>query len=74
MATPRSMLAGLVLGLLFIAAVPGVGWKWGQVAETITLCAGIACLIYAGAGYMLSVNARLATLEWTLSERDHLKK
>ena len=74
MATPRSMLAGLVLGLLFIAVVPGIGSIWGQFAETISLCVGIACLVYAGAGYMLSVDARLAALERTLSEQDRPKK
>src|SRR5262249_14986750 len=37
----------LGFGLLAVAAVPGVGWMWGQFYETITLCIGIVPLAYA---------------------------
>lgn len=74
MTNPQSMFAGLALGLFFIAAVPGVGWMWGQFVETIALCIGIALLAYAATGYVLAVNARLAMLEQRLAERDHAKK
>ncbi|MGH9693323.1 MAG: hypothetical protein ACRD5Z_04210, partial [Bryobacteraceae bacterium] len=46
----------LVLGLLAIAAVPGIGWLSGQFYETIALCIGIALLLYAMFAYISAVN------------------
>ena len=71
---PQPMFAGLALGLLFVAAVPGVGWMWGQLVETMALCIGIALLVYAAAGYIIAVNSRLAVLEQRLAERDRASK
>ena len=70
MNSSQSMFASLALGLFFIAAVPGIGWMWGQFVETIGLCIGIAFLAYAATSYILAVNARLAVLERRLAERD----
>jgi hypothetical protein len=69
----QPLLVYLVAGLLFIAAVPGVGWMWGQFVETIALCIGIALLVYCAAAYMLAVNARLTALEQRLGERDRTR-
>ena len=59
-----------VVGLVFIAAVPGIGWLWGQFVETIVLCIGGAFLIYATIAYMTEVNNRLTALERRLAEKD----
>jgi len=40
--SPQRVLICLVLGLLAIAAVPGIGWLSDQFYETIALCVGIA--------------------------------
>jgi hypothetical protein len=71
---PQPMLIGLALGLLLIAAVPGVGWMWGQFYETIVLCIGGALLLYAGFAYMAAVNGRLAALEQRFAELDRAKR
>lgn len=67
---PPHLVACLVLGLLTIAAVPGVGWLSGQFYETIVLCIGIALLLYAVFAYIASVNGRLAALEQRLADKD----
>jgi hypothetical protein len=63
----------LVLGLLAIAAVPGIGWLSGQFYETIALCIGIALLLYAVFAYISAVNTRLNALEQRLAERDRTR-
>lgn len=70
---PQSMLLSLALGLFSIAAVPGIGWMWGQFVETIALCIGIAFLAYTAARYIIALNARLAVLEQRLAERDRAR-
>lgn len=67
---PPRLVVCLVLGLLAIAAVPGVGWLSGQFYETIVLCIGIALLLYAVFAYIASVNGRLAALEQRLADKD----
>ena len=68
--TPQRALVCVALGLLAIAAVPGIGWLSGQFYETIALCIGIALLLYAMIAYISAVNGRLAELEQRLAERD----
>jgi hypothetical protein len=71
--SPQRALVCLVLGLLAIAAVPGIGWLSGQFYETIALCIGIALLVYAMFAYISAVNLRLAALEQRLAERDRTR-
>ena len=68
--SPQRILVCLVLGLLAIAAVPGIGWLSGQFYETIALCIGIALLLYAMFAYISSVNGRLDALEQRLADKD----
>jgi hypothetical protein len=70
---PQPILICLVVGLLFIAAVPGIGWLWGQLVETIVLCIGGALLVYSAFAYMTDVNGRLTALERRLAEQDRAK-
>jgi uncharacterized membrane protein YedE/YeeE len=72
--SPQPMFISLVLGLLFVTAVPGVGWFWGQLVETIVLCIGGAFLVYAMLAYILAVNARLNAIERALAERGRPKR
>ena len=67
---PQPVLICFIVGLLFVAAVPGIGWMWGQFVETIVLCIGGALLVYAMLAYVTSVNNRLATLEQRLADKD----
>ena len=53
----------LGFGLLAVAAVPGVGWMWGQFYETITLCVGIVPLAYAAVICFVNLTRRVAALE-----------
>jgi hypothetical protein len=69
----QSMLICLIAGLAFVAAVPGIGWLWGQFVETISLCIGGALLVYAALAYMADVNVRLTALEQSLAEKSRSK-
>lgn len=69
----RPVLACFVLGILFIAAVPGAGWLWGQFYETVVLCIGVAFLVYVVFAYIAAVNRRLAALEQRLADRDRAR-
>ena len=71
--SPQRILVCLALGLLAIAAVPGIGWLSGQFYETIALCIGIVLLLYAMFAYIAAVNGRLAALEQRLAERDRTR-
>jgi hypothetical protein len=53
----------LGFGLLAVAAVPGVGWMWGQFYETIALCIAIVPLAYATVICFVNLTRRVAALE-----------
>ncbi len=68
-AMPRAMFSAFTLGLLVLAAVPGVGYFYGQFAETVVLCVGAAALAYAALAAFSVMNLRIVELERRLGDR-----
>jgi hypothetical protein len=66
----RLMILCICFGLLVVAAVPGVGWMWGQFYETIALCIGIVPLACVTLFAFFELSQRVAKLEERLGDID----
>jgi hypothetical protein len=64
----------LGFGLLAVAAVPGVGWMWGQFYETLALCVGIVPLTYAVVICFVNLTNRVTALEQRIVAADGARK